>query len=69
MAFSEVVVTPPGCYSEELAYATDDNKDVMYKFLDDIKAEGGTDYVEALRAAFQLLGKSGEYKSAKTRRK
>ncbi|KAI0207775.1 hypothetical protein LSAT2_007517 [Lamellibrachia satsuma] len=58
VAFSDVVVTPPGCYSEELAFAAEDNTDVMFMFLDSIKAEGSTDYVEALRAPFQLLEKS-----------
>ena len=69
MAFSEVVVTPPGCYSEELAFATVDNKDVMYKFLDGIKAMGGTDYIIALHTAFKLLNTIAESHPEKTRRK
>jgi len=68
VAFSEVVRTPPGCYSEELAFATDGNKDVFYQYLDGIQARGGTDYVKALEKAFQLLKKSAILESDNTRR-
>ena len=69
VVFSEVVRTPPGCYSEELAFATDGNKDVFYQYLDGIKARGSTDYVKALETAFQLLKWSAVLQSDKTRRK
>ena len=69
VAFSEVVRTPPGCYSEELAFATDGNKDVFYQYLDGVEALGSTDYVKALERAFQLFKWSAIFQSDKTRRK
>ena len=69
VAFSDIVRTPPGCYSEKLAFATDDNKKKLCEYLDGVTATGGTNYVDALKTAFQLLTKSAASHTDETRRK
>jgi len=68
VAFSGVADTPSGCYAEELAFATADNKKVMNEYLETVEAAGGTNYVDALETAFDLLKKSPEILSSKKRR-
>ena len=69
VAFSDIVRTPHGCYSEKLAFATDDNKKTLCDYLDGVTATGGTNYVDALKTAFQLLGESATSHTDETRRK
>ena len=53
--FSGSVDTLSGCYSNELAFATTDNKRAMNTYIDDMVAGGATNYIEPLEKAFKLL--------------
>ena len=53
--FSGSVDTLSGCYSKELAFATTDNKRAMNTYIDDMEADGATNFIKPLEKAFELL--------------
>ena len=52
---SDSVDTLSGCYSNELAFATTDNKRAMNTYIDAMTAVGATNYIKPLEKAFELL--------------